>query len=154
MAMFRDPFLPIDDREAYCAIGSNERACGMVKTGLSQRLCFGMLLLGGALAFGCGPTRPDERNMSLPERLQSDDEAIRARAAVEAGRSGDSSTVPYLVDLLEDDSANVRLFAIESLRSLTGRDFGYKFYQSGVDRKQAVERWRDWLEREWASPAP
>jgi hypothetical protein len=46
---------------------------------------------------------------------------------------------------LEDDSPDVRMFAIGALRRMTGKDFGYRFYAEEDERAEAVKRWREWL---------
>jgi len=91
---------------------------------------------------GCGGLAAQQ---SLYERLQSDDHAVRAAAVVEAGNARDPKATPYLVDRLEDDDADIRLFAGEALRRITGQDLGYRSYDSPQARSEAVRRWRQWL---------
>jgi len=101
------------------------------------------LIVTAAWLAGCG--QPEARE-SLYHRLQSDDHRVRADAVVEAGRTRDSKAVPYLVDRLADEDADIRLFAIQALRRITGQDFGYRSYESELSRYEAVGRWRHWLE--------
>ncbi|NLF32767.1 MAG: HEAT repeat domain-containing protein [Planctomycetes bacterium] len=83
---------------------------------------------------------------SLYARLQSEDDPVRIQAAVEAGRTGDREALPFLVEMLADASPAVRLAAIGSLRRITGWDFGYQSYGDEAARREAIGRWRQWLE--------
>jgi len=103
---------------------------------------YALVAIGVGLA-GCAPAGLGRE--SLYTRLQSEDHQVRIQAVVEAGRTGDRGAVPYLVELLGDAPA-VRLFAIESLRRITGRDFGYRSYADEASRREAIGRWRRWLE--------
>ena len=78
-------------------------------------------------------------------RLQSDDHDVRAAAVIEAARARDRRATPYLIDRLEDEEADIRLFAIQALRRITGEGFGYRFYAKEPARREAVQRWRQWL---------
>src|SRR5262249_19040992 len=64
-----------------------------------------------------------------------------------ASEHADRDQVPRLVNLLEDDDPAVRMYAILSLRRLTGQDFGYHYYDSDAERAVAVARWRGALRR-------
>ena len=116
-----------------------------------------LVALAGALAWlacaggcGAGPDRP----ATLFQRLQSDDPAVRLSAVVEAGRTSDRRALPLLVDRLEDDESAVRMFALESLRKITGLTFDYCFYASPAGRQESVRRWREWLLRGQAASRP
>ncbi len=109
---------------------------------LKYILAAGALALAAASA-GCA-NRVDHPK-GLCERLQSQDDAVVARAAAQAGARRDSQTVPYLVKALESDAPDVRLFAIASLRNMTGDDLGYCAWADETKRQAAVERWRAWL---------
>lgn len=85
------------------------------------------------------------RNVSVSRGLQSEDPSLRLTSAVKAANENDRSALPLLVERLEDDSPDVRMFAIEALRRMTGEDFGYRFYADEMDRAKAVKRWRKWL---------
>jgi hypothetical protein len=82
---------------------------------------------------------------SLAEGLQSEDPANRISATIEAADTGDREVLPLLVDQLDDPDADVRMYAILSLRKLTGQTLGYRFYADPADRAAAVARWRAWL---------
>jgi hypothetical protein len=108
---------------------------------------YALMVIGVGLA-GCSTAGSGREG--LYTRLQSDDDQVRIEAVVEAGRTGDRGAVPYLVELLGDESPAMRLFAIESLRRITGRDLGYRPYADEAARREAIGRWRQWLE----TPAP
>ena len=55
----------------------------------------------------------------------------------------DRRAAQKLVDLLDDPSSAVRMYAILALRGLTGEDFGYRYYDSEGARAASVQRWRD-----------
>jgi len=61
------------------------------------------------------------------------------------GQSHDKRSVPFLVDRLTDSEAEVRMYAILALERVTGRTFGYKYYERPELRELAVQRWRTWL---------
>lgn len=77
--------------------------------------------------------------------MQAEDPDERIEAIVQAGEQRDRGAVPHLVDRLTDSEADVRFFAIESLERITGKTMGYEYYAPREQRRQAVERWRDWL---------
>lgn len=61
----------------------------------------------------------------------------------------DRRVIPQLiVDLNSDDSA-VRFYAIDGLRALTGETLGYRYFDDDEERKPAVKRWHEWLEKHW-----
>lgn len=58
---------------------------------------------------------------------------------------GDQQTLAQLVAELDNRDPAVRMYAINALRNLVGESFGYRYYEDEVDRKPAVEKWRQWL---------
>jgi hypothetical protein len=96
------------------------------------------------------------------ERLAADgDSRIRRQAAMAIGRLGDSSLLPALISLL-DDQQDIRRAALQSLRSLTGSDeppgnTGERqaSYTATENADQAskplaeqAQRWKDWYQRQ------
>jgi hypothetical protein len=67
----------------------------------------------------------------------------RATAIVQVYEARDQKAIQKLVDLLDDSSSAVRLYAILALRGLTGEDFGYRYYENDIARAASVRRWRD-----------
>ena len=78
-------------------------------------------------------------------QIQSEDPGRRVEAIIHAGEIRDQHAVPLLVDRLEDEDEGARMFAILSLKKITGKDMGYNYYQPANLRSQAVRRWRAWL---------
>ena len=97
-------------------------------------------------AGGCGG-RP-----SLYQRLQRDQFDVTTRAVVEAGERREMKAAPYLVDRLEHESPSVRMGAIGSLRRITGQDLAYSWYGPEPERREAVKRWRQWLQQQGLKP--
>jgi hypothetical protein len=82
-------------------------------------------------------------NSSGPRaELSSPSPIARARATVALGERRDPTAVHKLVDLLEDPDQAVRMYAILTLRRMTGDDFGYRYFDREAERQPAVERWR------------
>jgi len=101
----------------------------------------------------CGACSPGGRG--LCQRLKDEDPAVRRQAVIEAGQSRDAQAVPLLVDCLEDSEGDIRFFAILALEKITGTTMGYKYYADFAERRQAVNRWREWLDehpggQQWA----
>jgi len=97
-------------------------------------------------AAGCVPKSSSQA--SLYQRLQSGQSNVLAEAIVQAGQDREMGAAPYLVNSLEHDEAGIRLLAIESLRRITGLDYGFRSYASQDNRRLAVEEWRQWLVRQ------
>ena len=78
--------------------------------------------------------------------LLAEDPTLRVRAIVQIAERQDHSQINGLVDRLEDEAEEVRLYAILALRQLTGgQDFGYQAYGAPAQRQKAVDLWREWL---------
>ena len=81
---------------------------------------------------------------------------LRAYAATALATQGDASSIPFLIDALGDDSVHVgatyaepgmvttRYRAHESLKTLTGEDFGFVWNDPPEQRRAAIARWRNW----------
>ena len=104
-----------------------------------SRTAFGILaVLGASMAAGCRAGVRDFAEMDDPAPFN------RARAAGLDDQVSDSIAIPTLIRHLDDPDAVVRLSAHESLRSRTGRDFGYLPYDRPDARSAAAERWWAW----------
>jgi hypothetical protein len=112
---------------------------------VGERVAWICLLLAGGMLLPAPGCAGDASRQSLYQRLQSSDHDEVVAAVVEAGRRKDDRAVPYLVDLLDNDGADVRMFSIESLRNITGQDFAYSPYDDNLKRRASVEEWRKWL---------
>ena len=96
-------------------------------------------LLCGALASG-GCVRPGR-----PIVVSDSDPTVKIPAYKRAVRKKDRSAVRQLVKDLQSDDPAVRLYAINALDRLTGQRFGYRYYDDEEQRRQAVERWQQWI---------
>ena len=118
---------------------------------------------------------PEERVQELFGRIQKDEKidlnliyqaligsqtALRADAARYLGTHGDETSVSHLIDALGDDSFHVggdyikpgmettRYWANDSLKKLTGQDFGFVWNDPKKKREAAISRWRAWYSRQ------
>jgi hypothetical protein len=118
---------------------------GYVDAAFMRRRCLNLVLVLTAVAAGAASCASrGERAESLYQRLQSGQDAQVAHAAVEAGATRDRQAVPYLIEALENDAADIRIFAIASLRQITGKDLGFRPWAAPGQRAAAVQRWRQW----------
>jgi hypothetical protein len=109
-----------------------------------SNLCVCTLFLTISILVMSGCSSPFNRKMGLSD-LDSPNPTVRIMATKWAGDNKITSAIPQLVSLLQDEDASVRLFAIESLRRITGTDNGYDYKASPQMRAKAVERWREFL---------
>lgn len=68
--------------------------------------------------------------------------------------SRDTSQVPALILLLEDDDDAVRLAAGSALRDLTGHDTGYRAFSPPEERARQAAEWRAWWAARTAPNSP
>lgn len=111
-----------------------------MRTNLSNAAALLLCSLLAASSEGCAPPQED-----LAARFQSADPQVRVAAVREAARTKDPAAVPYLIDRLSDSQVDIRLFAIMTLRDITGQTHGYEVYEPAPQRAAAIERWRKWL---------
>lgn len=81
---------------------------------------------------------------------------LRAYAATALGKAGDQGAISYLIQALSDQSAHVgakyvepgmattRYRANQSLKALTGKDFGFVWNAPESERKLAIQKWIAW----------
>jgi hypothetical protein len=81
---------------------------------------------------------------TLRRELVDDDDEIRCAAALACGMKDEKSFVPSLIVCLRDKAKRVERAAYESLKSLTGKDFGPSSNASSDERKRAILRWEIW----------
>jgi alpha-galactosidase len=107
-----------------------------------------MVGLGSA---GCGSL--DQGELAL--RFQDEDPAVRMGAALEAGRTRDAKSVPYLVDRLGDSESDVRFAAIMALEKITGESVGFNheiwLHHFEYEGKDAYPLLEEWIETKAAS---
>ena len=85
--------------------------------------------------------------------------ALRADAARYLGAHGDETSIAHLITALGDDSMHVgddyvkpgmettRYWANDSLKKLTGQDFGFVWNDPKKKREAAILRWRTWYSK-------
>lgn len=83
---------------------------------------------------------------SAPADFNSPEPAARNAAIVQAARTEDAAAVPDLVRMLESDDPATRVLAIGTLERLTGQRLGYDPQGSPMERRKAVQAWREWAE--------
>jgi len=81
---------------------------------------------------------------------------LRAEAAKYLGTNGDETSIPHLLDALSDESSHggsnpqpagmstTRYWANDSLKKLTGQDFGFIWDDPFVERNKAIKKWQAW----------
>ena len=53
-------------------------------------------------------------------------------------------SISPLISLLSDPDAEVQQCALDSLKEITGEDFGFEVFASAEERMDAIEAWRSW----------
>ncbi len=76
------------------------------------------------------------------------DRVVRQQLARSLAVFGDKEAIPELLAALSDGDEDVRIVAAESLRVLTGEDFGYTWKASAGARLAALSRWKQWWSRQ------
>jgi hypothetical protein len=76
-----------------------------------------------------------------PERVEGDLELERARCLV---RLGDWSSMPHLIDGLEDERLFTRSLCLDALREATRETNGFDPRADKSQREKAVAAWRQW----------
>ncbi len=80
-----------------------------------------------------------------PEFDLRDPGATRRLTAISTvERTGDRSSIPALIEMLDDDDESVRLSAGSALKAMTGHDTGYRAYAPPEERRTQIARWRAW----------
>lgn len=92
----------------------------------------------------------------LYQALNGPQTTLRAYAARILGEQGNESSIPYLIDALSDESMHegaeyikagmetTRYWTNESLKKLTGQDFGFVWNDPKDKRIEAIIKWREW----------
>lgn len=104
------------------------------------------VLLVGCASEGTPPVQPDVD-------LYSPSGTRRAQAVQIVAASGDTSYVPELIGMLDDQDETVRMQAHAALKEMTGHDTGYLPFESRAERAEHVREWQDWWELQNAEGA-
>lgn len=112
---------------------------------LSAGKALAIAVIGLSLV-GCrgAPVRPD---------VYASDPESRIAGLIAAAESDDPDMLAVLLEAMADDDTAVRMFAAESLRRRTAKDFGYRAYDPPARRDQAIARWRQYLNGQLAGAA-
>jgi hypothetical protein len=81
---------------------------------------------------------------TLRDRLKDDEPEMRRAAALAVAMKEDTTHIPRLIELLDDQDAPVARAAYAALKSLTGKDFGPAKDASRTDHANAVAAWKAW----------
>lgn len=114
----------------YATFAIGRYTAGVKSHSVSVRIAIGCLLI-------CAGCVTNER-----ARLHSAYPLERASAAVALAEAGDAGAVQELVNLLEDGDTGVRMYSQLALSRLTGKTYGYNYYDDELTRAAATERWR------------
>ena len=98
---------------------------------------------------GCGSSQDD-----LYGRLQAEDPAVRASAAVEAAEQDDKAAIALLVERLNDIDIEVRMMASVALEEITGLSTDYQAWDPPQKRQAVQQQWRQWLAQGAEGPLP
>lgn len=74
----------------------------------------------------------------------AEDPMLRVAAIKEVSQHNDQSQLGRLIDRLEDEAEEVRLYAVLALRQMTGQQFGFRAHGLPWHREEAVKQWRRW----------
>jgi hypothetical protein len=80
--------------------------------------------------------------------------SVKVPAIVVASDGKDFTAAPQMVKDLESDDAALRMYAILGLHKLAGEDFGYVYYADLEQRRPAIVKWRQWLQKQGAATRP
>ncbi len=97
-----------------------------------------MMVLGCAVMVGCAINAKPDFDSAVPQD--------RYLAIRQAASTGDEAALPDLVRQLSSDDTLVRLSAIDALESITGETRGYDPHAREIERREAIDRWTQWLE--------
>jgi hypothetical protein len=107
-----------------------------------------VVVVAGALC-GAGCTAPRG-----PLVVTDPDPSVKIPAIKKATWKHDRGAVQQLVADLDSDDPAVRFYAINGLRRITGKRFGYDYYADEQRRQPSLQRWQNWLAGREAEPAP
>jgi hypothetical protein len=83
--------------------------------------------------------------LTLREMLKDENREIRNAAAWACGLKDDKQFVADLIAVLDDTESLVVQSARNSLRSLSGKDFGPQSDANAADKAKAIADWKAWL---------
>ncbi|HWB54865.1 MAG TPA: hypothetical protein VG722_11755 [Tepidisphaeraceae bacterium] len=84
---------------------------------------------------------------SVPADLKKSDPTLRIPAIEQSVRNDNRDSEPKMVHDLNSDDPAIRFYAIQGLYRLTGKTFGYRYYDDELTRAQAIKKWDQWLQQ-------
>jgi hypothetical protein len=104
----------------------------------------GVVLCGWTLLFVVGCAGKDSQTA---EQEANKAAGMRMRVALLAAQQQDTSKIPELLDLLEDEHPMVRFHADAALTKLTGLRLGYNYAAPAKERERMARAWRSYFEK-------
>lgn len=83
---------------------------------------------------------------SLPADFEAPDAGSRIRAVIARAKEPSREDLRGMVDSLGSDDPALRTLAIAALDRTAGDRFGYDPWAPEGERREAIGRWRQWLE--------
>jgi hypothetical protein len=83
---------------------------------------------------------------SLPADFEAPDAGSRIRAVVANAQEPSADDLRGMVDALATDDPALRTLAIAALERTAGERFGYDPWAPEGERREAIGRWRQWLD--------
>lgn len=90
----------------------------------------------------------EEADTTLVSLLSSESEVLRLSAARALLNHGNRAGLKPAVELLEHKETNIRVQAIRTLSSATGKKLGFVAYSPAEAREPALVAWQEWLSDE------
>jgi hypothetical protein len=84
----------------------------------------------------------------LIEVLQKGQYYDRLNACKKLGSLGAKDAIPHLIHYLDDEKFTIRDESNNSLKKITGQDFGFNSHDHRNVRLWAIDRWKQWYEGE------
>jgi hypothetical protein len=81
---------------------------------------------------------------TLRDKFAGDDAEVRVAAIHAAARKGAAELMPELIELLKHPDDATWQASRDSLRALSGKDFGPRTNASAIERFEATAAWRKW----------
>ena len=116
----------------------------VMMTGMRRGIVSLLIIVAAA---GCSP-RAEVGSFDSP------DPQAKLYAIIRAGNEKNRAAIPHLIDALGSDDQAVRMYAIESLRRITGHTKGYVYYAAPKKRDEAIARWLEAYRAGEFAPGP
>lgn len=85
---------------------------------------------------------------ALIEKFRNGQFYDRLNACKKLGELGAQEAIPHLIYYLDDENVKLREESNESLKKITGKNFGFKATDNRNVRLWAIDKWKDWYEAE------